>query len=180
MWKLLRRQPLTRGPSAHSHGRLHTQVARCSTTRTRAKEQSGALVHLDFDQRRSAFHLRHTYLHRCVNGVWRICVPTLPEFLSHVVYRHHDHVIAGHRGQTTTFQALSRHFYWPGLRAYTTTYVDSCVQCRASKSLNQTSRGLLQPLLIPSTLWSHVSLDFITYLRSRLVATTLSWCWPTL
>ena len=92
----------------------------------RAKEQSGALVHLEFDNRRSAFHLRHHYLRICLNGLWRICVPTLPEFLSHVLYRHHDHVTAGHRGQRKTFQALSRHFYCPGMRVYATAYVESC------------------------------------------------------
>ena len=62
----------------------------------RAKEQSRTVVHLDFDNRRSAFQLRHHYLHIHLNGLWRICVPTLPEFLSHVLYRHHDHVTAGH------------------------------------------------------------------------------------
>ena len=54
------------------------------------------------------------------------------------------------------------HFYWPGMRAYTTAYVESCVHCRAPKSLNQNSGGLLQPLLIPFRCWSHVSLDFVT------------------
>ena len=94
--------------------------------------------------------------------VRRTCVSTLPEFLSHVLYRHQDHVTAGHRGQTKTFQVLSRHFYWPGMRAFTTAYVESCVQCRASKSFNQNSGGLLQPLLLPSRRWKHFSLDFVT------------------
>ena len=127
-----------------------------------AKEQSGAVIHLYFDNCTSAFYFWHHYLHICLNDLWRICVPTLPEFLSHVLYRHHGHVTAGYRGQTKTFQALSRHFYWPGMTAYTIAYVESCVQWRVSNSLNQNSGGILQPLLIPSRRWSHVSLDFVT------------------
>ncbi|CDJ49851.1 Similar to Transposon MAGGYgagandpolgenehomologues, related [Eimeria brunetti] len=48
------------------------------------------------------------------------------------------------------------------MRTYTNAYVESCTQCRASKSLNQKPAGLLQQLLIPSRWWSHVSLDFVT------------------
>ncbi|CDJ34265.1 uncharacterized protein EMH_0019520 [Eimeria mitis] len=35
-------------------------------------------------------------------------------------------------------------------------------KCHASKALSQKPAGLLQPLLVPSRRWSHVSLDFIT------------------
>ncbi|CDI76259.1 Similar to Transposon MAGGYgagandpolgenehomologues, related [Eimeria praecox] len=45
------------------------------------------------------------------------------------------------------------------MRTYTNAYVESCTQCRASKSINQKPAGLLQQLIIPSR---HVSLDFIT------------------
>ena len=48
------------------------------------------------------------------------------------------------------------------MRTYTNAYVESCKQCRTSKSLNQMPAGLLQQLVIPSRRWSHVSLDFIT------------------
>lgn len=71
---------------------------------------------------------------------------------------------AGHRGQKKTYLAIGKHYYWPGMRAYTNTHVDSCTQCRSSKTINQKSAGLLQQLLIPSRRWSHVSLDFITEL----------------
>ncbi|CDJ46320.1 Similar to Transposon MAGGYgagandpolgenehomologues, related [Eimeria brunetti] len=91
-----------------------------------------------------------------------LTITCLPEFLTHVLYAHHDHVTAGHRGQKKTYKALSKHYYWPGMRTYTNAYVESCTQCRASKSLNQKPAGLLQQLLIPSRRWSHVSLDFVT------------------
>ncbi|CDJ36108.1 Similar to Transposon MAGGYgagandpolgenehomologues, related [Eimeria mitis] len=112
--------------------------------------------------RRYTFKFCRPYLYICVNGLWRICPPTLPEFLSHLLYEHHEHVTAGHRGERKTFLSLSKLYYWPGMRAYTTAYVESCVQCRASKALSQKPAGLLQPLLVPSRRWSRVSLDFIT------------------
>ncbi|CDJ49456.1 Clone ZZD180 mRNA sequence, related [Eimeria brunetti] len=48
------------------------------------------------------------------------------EFLTHVLYTHHDHVTAGHRGQKKTYAALNKHYYWPGMRTYTNAYVESC------------------------------------------------------
>lgn len=97
-----------------------------------------------------------------------VCVPHFPEFLTHVLFENHDHVTAGHRGQKKTYIALSRRYYWPGMRAYTTAYVGSCVQCRASKSVSQKPAGLLQQLMIPSRRWSHVNLDFTTGLPLTL------------
>ncbi|CDJ62503.1 OSJNBa0042D13.18 protein, related [Eimeria necatrix] len=60
------------------------------------------------------------------------------------------------------FAALSKHYYWPGMRAYTTAYVESCTHSRASESLKEKPAGLLQQLPVSSRRWAHVSLDFIT------------------
>ncbi|CDJ62001.1 OSJNBa0074B10.8 protein, related [Eimeria necatrix] len=127
-----------------------------------ASDKQGEVVQLEFQHRRRTFRFVHPYLHICVNGLWLIWAPQFPEFLTHVLYTHHDHVTAGHRGQKKTYKALSKRYYWPGMRTYTNEYVESCTQCRASKSLNQKPAGLLQQLLIPSRRWSHVSLDFVT------------------
>ncbi|CDJ50399.1 hypothetical protein EBH_0033310 [Eimeria brunetti] len=127
-----------------------------------ASTKPGKVVQLEFQHRRHTFRFVLPYLHICVGGLWLICVPQFPEFLTHVLCTHHDHVTAGHRGQKKTYTALSKHCYWPGMRAYTNAYVESCTQCRASKSLNQKPAGFLQQLFIPSRRWSHVSVDFVT------------------
>lgn len=115
-----------------------------------------------------AFKRQGHFLVACIKGLWKICVPSAPEFRSHVLYRCHDHVTAGHRGQKKTFDALSRQYFLPGMRSYCNRYVESCVACRASKALSQRPAGLLQPLVIPSRRWGQVSLDFITDLpRSK-------------
>lgn len=41
-------------------------------------------------------------------------------------------------------------------------FVAACVTCARSKTSNQPSSSLLEPLPMPSQPWSHISLDFIT------------------
>lgn len=120
------------------------------------------VVRVEFRGQHPRFRLQQHLLSICVNGLWRVCVPDAPALRSHVLYSCHDHVTAGHRGQKRTYAALLRLYYWPGMKDYCTAYVESCVQCRASKAIRQKPAGLLQPLVVPSRRWSHVSLDFIT------------------
>lgn len=148
--------PVLDWPAAYSKCPVFSEPYNAASTKP------GEVVQLEFQHRRHTFRFVLPYLHICVNGLWLICVPQFPEFLTHVLYTHHDHVTAGHRGQKKTYKALSKHYYWPGMRTYTNAYVESCTQCRASKSLNQKPAGLLQQLLVPSRRWSHVSLDFVT------------------
>ncbi|CDI84999.1 OSJNBa0087O24.13 protein, related [Eimeria praecox] len=148
--------PVLDWPAAHSKCPTFSEPYR------NASSKPGEVVQLEFQHCRHTFRYVQPYLRICVNGLCLICVPQFLEFLTHVLYTHHDHVTAGHRGQKKTYLALSKHYYWPGMRSYTNAYVESCTQCRASKSLNQKPAGLLQQLLIPSRRWSHASLDFVT------------------
>ena len=97
-------------------------------------------------------------------GAWRLCVPDCPIVRQSVLYQFHDHPTAGHVGVSKTYKAISRVYYWPGIRKAVQGYVESCVRCRASKALTQKAAGTLQPLQIPTRRWTHVSLDFITAL----------------
>lgn len=45
---------------------------------------------------------------------------------------------------------------------YITQFVRSCVTCQAAKHENVAPPGLLQPLPIPSEVWTDISMDFIT------------------
>lgn len=95
-------------------------------------------------------------------GLWRICVPSTARCKQHVLYQFHDHPTAGHMGVHKTYDMLARLYYWPGIRAYARTYVESCPRCRAAKSISSKPAGLLQSLQIPARRWANVSLDFIT------------------
>ena len=99
-----------------------------------------------------------------LQGLWRICVPDDRLCKQHVMYQAHDHPTAGHMGVRKTYDALARQYYWPGIRAYSRTYVESCPRCRSAKHVTAKRGGLLQCLSIPSRRWSHVSLDLITAL----------------
>ncbi|CDJ63510.1 OSJNBa0042D13.18 protein, related [Eimeria necatrix] len=85
-----------------------------------AANQPVEALQIEFCNRQFTFRYVEPYLHIRVHGLWRTCVPQFPEFLTHVLHSHHDHVTAGHRGQKKTFGALSKHYYWPEMRAYTT------------------------------------------------------------
>ena len=116
------------------------------------------------NRQRHPFKLVGHFLYIKLQGLWRICVPSRPEFRSYVLYQHHDHPTAGHMGQKKTYQSLARQYYWPGIHEYCRRYVESCVACRTSKASNLRTGGLLQPLIIPTRRWESVSLDFITSL----------------
>ncbi|KAL8445196.1 hypothetical protein Emed_005754 [Eimeria media] len=73
----------------------------------------------------------------------------------------HDHPTAGRTGVHKTHDHLARFYFWPGMRAYVKTYVESCARCRAAKHISSTPQGLQQSLRIPNRRWSTVSLDFI-------------------
>ncbi|CDI75825.1 hypothetical protein EPH_0006340 [Eimeria praecox] len=155
--------PVQPAVSASLDGRA--AYAKCPVFRVpynTAVQAAGATVQVGFRNRLLAFRFVTLFLSVCVHGLWCACVPQFPEFLTHILYRHHDYVTAGHREQKKTSFSLSKLYYWPGMRTYTNAYVESCTQCRASKSPNKKPAGHLQQLIIPSRLWSHVSLDFIT------------------
>lgn len=96
-----------------------------------------------------------------LQGLWRVCVPTDRLCRQHVMYQMHDHPTAGHMGVRKTYDALARLYYWPGIRAYSRSYVESCPRCRAAKHVSTKRGGLLQSLSVPNRRWSHVSLDLI-------------------
>lgn len=70
--------------------------------------------------------------------------------------------MAGHTGITRTLLRLSSNFYWPQMRKDVANFVAACLTCQQTKYSTQAPAGLLQPLPIPSQVWSHVTMDFIT------------------
>lgn len=55
-------------------------------------------------------------------------------------------------------------FLWPKLKSDVTTFIHQCEECQQDKYSTQKPYGLLHPLLIPSVVWSDISMDFITHL----------------
>ncbi|GMI70628.1 hypothetical protein HRI_000732100 [Hibiscus trionum] len=67
----------------------------------------------------------------------------------------------GHSGAHVTSQRVANVFYWKGLKREVRNLVKECGICQRNKDDLQHPRGLLQPLPIPETTWSCLSMDFI-------------------
>ncbi len=70
--------------------------------------------------------------------------------------------VACHAGVNRTMFLVKQRFWWLGMAHDIRLFVLACSVCAVSKSSNQPPAGLLQPLLVPSRPWSHISLYFVS------------------
>jgi hypothetical protein len=100
------------------------------------------------------------------NGLWwkndTLVIPNDPDLRQACMHDAHDAEFSGHLGGDRTFKNLARHFWWSGMRTDCRQYVAECASCQRNKPTNQRQSGLLQPMPIPDTPWSVVTMDFIT------------------
>lgn len=68
---------------------------------------------------------------------------------------------AGHEGFQKTLQRLRSDFYVPHARRAVQNFVRACVICQRNKTDHLHPAGLLQPLVVPTTVWADISMDFI-------------------
>src|SRR5579875_2628384 len=61
-------------------------------------------------------------------------------------------------------ELIFRDFWWPQMWKTVKDYVTTCDTCSRSKIPHHRPYGLLQPLLIPETPWTSISMDFIVNL----------------
>ena len=54
------------------------------------------------------------------------------------------------------------HFFWTGMKKDILTFVAECDVCQRHKGETINTPGTLQPLPIPTSIWTEVSMDFIT------------------
>lgn len=67
----------------------------------------------------------------------------------------------GHSGFFRTYKRVAGVFYWQGMKNDIKQFITQCHQCQQSKTKTLAPAGLLQPLPIPSKVWSEISMDFI-------------------
>ena len=101
-------------------------------------------------------------------GLWckrdLVLVPKAPDLRLKIFTAYHCAPAAGHSGITKTFDLITRHFWWPGLRKDVRAFISVCDSCQRVKAGHQHPAGLLQPLPIPENRWQMVSMDFIVEL----------------
>lgn len=83
--------------------------------------------------------------------------PLIPTLLTEF----HATPTGGHAGIAKTLARVSENFYWEGLRADVTQFVNKCVDCQYTKYKTKKPAGLLCPLPAPHRPWEDLSLDFI-------------------
>ncbi len=94
----------------------------------------------------------------------RLCVPISNIIRTALLHELHDTPTAGHLGVDKTYALAHKSFYWPNMHKNILAYVRSCDTCQRNKSSNTNTATIAQPLAIPTSRWSSVSMDFITQL----------------
>src|SRR5467141_5025140 len=100
-------------------------------------------------------------------------VPNIDDLRLRVLQTFHDHITAGHFGQSKTYNLLSCEFFWPGLQKDIQSFVKSCVTCSRVKAPRHRTYGLLKQLPIPLRPWHSISMDFIEQLPPSSVFTAI-------
>jgi (2Fe-2S) ferredoxin len=78
--------------------------------------------------------------------------------LREIVAAVHDE---GREGVHRTLHRLRRAFHFPNMRRVVHEFVRACGTCQTYKSGHLRPAGLLQPLPIPTGVWSDIGIDFI-------------------
>lgn len=118
----------------------------------------------DMQKRRIAFgelSIKDNLLYYKQNQLW---VPKDDKLRLAILQQHHDHPISGHQGQDSTFELVSRSYFWPGLYEDVTTYVSGCHQCKRNKAFRHSKFQGLRSLPVPKWAWSELAVDFVVEL----------------
>ncbi|GAB2274961.1 hypothetical protein Dimus_039102 [Dionaea muscipula] len=84
-------------------------------------------------------------------------LPTSP-IVQKILLEYHG---STHEGSAKFLQRLRSSFYWQGMRLMARNFIRHCEVCQWTKAEHCTPAGVLQPLPIPTMVWSDLSMDFI-------------------
>jgi hypothetical protein len=91
----------------------------------------------------------------------KIILGQSPEIKAQVLKFVHSDPMAGHSGYDKTIQRAKQDFYWKGMRKEIKRFIKECDVCQQNKHENTRPAGLLQPLPIPTRVWTDISIDFV-------------------
>ena len=94
----------------------------------------------------------------------RMCIPNIPKAKMTLLQEVHGSALAGHPGLDKTYTRLSKIIYWPNMHKHVGKYIKPCHTCQVSKIQTTKPSGLLQLLLVPEHLWTHIIMDLIVHL----------------
>ncbi|XP_072146537.1 uncharacterized protein [Setaria viridis] len=88
----------------------------------------------------------------------RIFVPSSSSLWPQILEAAHG---TRHEGVQKTLQRLQASFYTPGAAKLVRQFVQDCLVCQRNKTEHLHPAGLLQPLDVPSSVWSDIAMDFV-------------------
>ncbi len=94
----------------------------------------------------------------------RLIVPCVVSVFEYIMSVLHDSPFMSHGGIDKTIEQFNRYFVMNHSARMIRDYIKHCDSCQRVKIVNRKPAGLLKPLDIPTTRWSHVSMDFIVHL----------------
>ena len=99
------------------------------------------------------------------DGVWfknnKVFLNPTSQFIPKILDYGHSSPEGGHYGYHKTLARIKQNFVWSGMRGMVKEFLKACDVCQRFKSDCMKPAGLLQPLPIPTTIWTDISMDFI-------------------
>ena len=82
-------------------------------------------------------------------------------FDTQLIQRIHDSLLTGHFGRESTAALMFKNYFCPGMLLNIRRFVRNCDVCGRNKTWKNKKQGFLKPFLIPSRIWSEISIDFV-------------------
>lgn len=115
----------------------------------------------------------YIYVNQQLKKHVKLVVGPATELRKEILQLWHESPSAGHSGIDNTYRRVSSLFYWKTLKEDVTIFVKNCSIRQKNKYDASAYPGLVQPLKITSTAWSHISMDFIEGLPKSLGKTVI-------
>lgn len=103
----------------------------------------------------------------------RLVIPKNSPRIPMILREFHDSAVGGHSGFFRTNKKISGVIFWEGMKQKIQQYVQACDVCQRNKYQALSPGGLLQPLPIPTQVWSDISMDFIGGLPKTMGVDTI-------
>lgn len=91
----------------------------------------------------------------------RLVLPRTSSFVLVILKEYHDGFLGGHSGTLKTIKRIQRLFHWANMKSDIQRYVAECSVCQKHKYSTLKPPGLLQPIPIPTQIWTELFMDFI-------------------
>jgi len=90
----------------------------------------------------------------------RVVISPTSTLKSPILAELHSSPIVGHSSFQKMYARTRRSFFWTGMKKDILTFIAKCNVCQRHKEETVKALGTLQPLPVPASIWTEVSMDF--------------------